>query len=210
MPKKYKPSGRGYKPRQINIREPLQRFLIVCEGEKTEPTYFQAFHVPSVITVKVEGLARDPLTLVERAYTLYDHDKYDQVWCVFDKDEVLPDRFNQALAMAKRRVIQVAYSNQAFELWFLLHFHYCDVALARHDYIDRLTRQLERPYEKNDPTLYQELLPKQEDAIRNAERLLGQYNPQNPAADDPSTTVYRLIQELNRFTQDKRFYEDEG
>jgi hypothetical protein len=54
--------------------------------------------------------------------------------------------------------------------------------------------------------LYQELLPKQEEAIHNAERLLGIYNPQNPAADDPSTTVYRLVKELNRFIQDTRFF----
>jgi hypothetical protein len=179
--------------------------LIVCEGEKTEPAYFQAFHIPSVVTVKVEGLAKAPLTLVEKAIELWDSTRYDQAWCVFDRDDVPAERFNQALDLAQRQKIKVAYSNQAFELWFLLHFHYCDVAQARQDYCDRLSHELGRTYQKNDRNLYQELLPWQDMAIRHAERLLAQYNPPNPAADDPSTMVHELVQELNRFIQDKRF-----
>lgn len=201
MPRQRKPSGRGYQSRRVNTRELLQRFLIVCEGEKTEPFYFQAFHVPSVITVRVEGLAKDPLSLVERANELYDPVRYDQTWCVFDIDDVLPDRINEALARARRYRIKVAYSNQAFELWFLLHFQYCDVAMTRQDCVDRLNRELHRNYQKNDRALFQELLPKQDDAIQHAVRLLTQYEPPNPAFDDPSTTVHLLVQELNRYAR---------
>ena len=204
MPKKRKSSGQGYQPRRVNTREPLPRFLIVCEGEKTEPAYFDGFRVPSV-TIEIVGLGKDPLTLVERAIDRRSKDPYDQVWCVFDRDEVPAERFNQALLLAQRRQIKVAYSNQAFELWYLLHFHYCDVAQARHDYGNGLSRQLGRVYQKNDPALYRELLPRQDVAIRHAERLLAEYNPANPAADDPSTTVHLLVQELNRFIQQKRF-----
>ena len=206
MSRKRKPSGRGkgYKSRQVRNRPLLQRFLIVCEGEKTEPVYFDGFRIPSVY-IETLGLGKDPLELVEHAQSMRSKNRYDQVWCVFDKDDVLPDRFNQALALAKRHAIKVAYSNQAFELWYLLHFHYCDVALARRDYIDGLTHQLGRPYEKNDRILYQELLSKQDHALHNAERLLEQYSPTNPAVDDPSTTVFQLVQELNRFVKNKRF-----
>lgn len=200
MPRKRKLSGQGYQSRRVNIREPLQRFLIVCEGEKTEPAYFDGFRVPSVV-IKVEGLGKDPLMLVESATGLRGKERYDQVWCVFDRDDVLPERFNQALALAQRRKIRVAYSNQAFELWYLLHFHYCDTALARNDYVDRLNRQLERPYQKNDAGLYRLLLAKQADAIQHALRLLGQYERPNPTYDDPSTTVHELVQELNRFVR---------
>jgi hypothetical protein len=202
MPRKRKPSGqRGYKPRRVNTREPLQRFLIVCEGEKTEPAYFRAFHIPSVRTVEIKGLGKDPLTLVKHAYALRDKNRYDQVWCVFDKDDVLPERFNQALTLAKRYKIKVAYSNQAFELWYLLHFHYENTAATRQDYVNRLSRELKRNYQKKDAALYRELLPRQNVAIQNAERLLQKYNPRNPAFDDPSTTVHQLVQELNRFVQ---------
>lgn len=204
MPRKRKPSGRGYQSRRVNTREPLQRFLIVCEGEKTEPAYFDGFRVPSV-RIEIVGMGKDPLTLVDRAFDLRRQDQYDQVWCVFDRDDVPAERFDQALELARRRGIKVAYSNQAFELWFLLHFHYCDVPQTRRDYRDGLSREIGRTYQKNDRTLYQELLPRQDAAIRHAERLLAQYNPVSPATDDPATTVHKLVQALNRFVQNKRF-----
>lgn len=204
MPKKRKPSGRGYQSRRVNTREPLQRFLIVCEGERTEPAYFDGFRVPSV-TIEIAGLGKDPFTLVEQAIDRHSKGLYDQVWCVFDRDDVPTNRFNQALDLARRRRIKTAYSNQAFELWYLLHFHYCDVAQARGDYCDGLSRELGHTYQKNDSALYQELLPWQDSAICHAEHLLTQYNPVNPAANDPSTTVHKLVQELNRFVQHKRF-----
>lgn len=115
MPKKRKLSGRGYQSRRVNTREPLQRFLIVCEGEKTEPAYFDGFRVPSV-TIEIAGLGKAPLTLVEQAIDRRSKGQYDQVWCVFDRDDVPTERFNQALDLARRRRIKVAYSNQAFDL----------------------------------------------------------------------------------------------
>ncbi len=206
MPRKPKPSGRGYQPRPVDVREPLLRFLIVCEGKKTEPNYFDGFRVPSV-RIEIVGLGKDPLALVEHALKLRRQEQYDQVWCVFDRDDVSAERFNKALDLArqnKQHNIKVAYSNQAFELWYLLHFHYCDVPQSRSDYCKRLSHELKRPYKKEDPTLYQELLPRQKVAIDHAKLLLAQYKPTNPADDDPATTVHKLVQELNKFVQDKR------
>ena len=208
MARKRKPSGRqykhGYQSRQINIREPLQRFLIICEGEKTEPAYFNGFRVPSV-TIEIVGLAKAPLELVERADERQKEGDYDQVWCVFDRDQVSAGLFQQALALAQRRKILIAYSNPAFELWFLLHFHSCVDALTAHECIQRFSRQLKRPYEKAEDGLYHELLPRQAQAIAHADRLLSEYDPPNPADNNPSTTVHKLVQELNRFTQASRF-----
>jgi hypothetical protein len=34
---------RGYADRRVKTRELRQRFLIVCEGEKTEPRHFESF-----------------------------------------------------------------------------------------------------------------------------------------------------------------------
>lgn len=205
MPRQRKSSGTGYQGRRTNNRTPLPRFLIVCEGQKTEPAYFESFRVPSV-TIDVVGLARDPFTLVQQAINRCQQNKnrYDQVWCVFDRDDVPLERFRQALVLAKQHRVRVAYSNQAFELWYLLHFCYCDVALTRRDYIDRLNHSLNRPYQKTDLTLYAQLLSRQEDAVQNAQRLLKQYDPPNPAVDDPSTTVHELVQLLNRFVPERR------
>lgn len=52
-----KANSRGYSPRKVNTRELKQRFLIVCEGERTEPNYFKSFRVPkNVVSIDVRGL----------------------------------------------------------------------------------------------------------------------------------------------------------
>lgn len=43
----------GRSSRRVGTREVRQRFLIVCEGEQTEPNYFRAFQVPGLV-VKIE------------------------------------------------------------------------------------------------------------------------------------------------------------
>lgn len=47
--------------------------------------------------------------------------------------------------------------------------------------------------------MYQELLDKQQTAIKNAEKLLKNYEPPKPGKDNPSTTVHLLVQKLNEF-----------
>lgn len=192
--------GRGYTVRAINTRQVRQRFLIVCEGAKTEPTYFQQFRVPSLV-VNVEGLGYDPRQLVDKAIDLRRADDYDQVWCVFDRDSWPIDNFNGAIAKAQKQKIQIAYSNEAFELWYLLHFNYHDTGIPRHEYITRLHTLLGKPYAKNSLTIYAELESRMDDALRNAEQLMAQYDPPTPAADNPSTTVHLLVKELRRFSR---------
>ena len=51
---------------------------------------------------------------------------------VFDKDDY-PD-FDEAIELAKKNGFEVAYSNQAFELWFLLHFKKYSGKLHRREY----------------------------------------------------------------------------
>lgn len=197
--------GKGYHSRRVGGRSMRQRFLIVCEGEKTEPAYFKSFRAPTVV-VRAESGSSDPLRLVMEADNLRrrarnDDDHYDQVWCVFDRDEVAVDRFNRALDEAKQLNIRVAYSNQAFELWFLLHYQSGAGGLSRKAYQQRLGQLLKRPYKKNDYRLYEALEANQEEAITRAVHLLAGYDPCCPADDDPSTTVHLLVQELRRFSR---------
>jgi hypothetical protein len=197
MPKTQR-NSRGYSPRTTNTRNVKQRFLIVCEGEKTEPNYFRSFRVPRLV-VDVKGLGANPSRLVERAIEESKLDAYDQVWCVFDRDSWTVDDFNGAIAAAEKRKFKVAYSNEAFELWYVLHFEFLNTGIARKDYNERLTTLLRRRYEKKSNSMYEELLGRQATAIAHAEKLLTQYDRPNPASDNPSTTVHLLVQELNRF-----------
>lgn len=184
-------------------RLPLrQRFLIVCEGEKTEPKYFQGFPIPPDSIVDVRGVGMNTASLVREALRLRAQGNYDQVWVVFDRDSFPVENFNVALVLARQNKIKVAYSNEAFELWYILHFVYLDTGVSRDDYCERLGNFLGHPYIKKDPRTYNELLERQATAIRNAERLLSEYKPANPAMDKPSTTVHLLVKALNQLKWD--------
>ena len=195
-------NSRGYSQRKVDTREVRQRFLIVCEGEKTEPNYFRSFCVPkNVAEIDVQGLGENPSKLVQSAKELKKQEDYDQVWCVFDRDSWTVEDFNNAIKNANAQGFKVAYSNEAFELWYVLHFEFLNTGIPRRDYLRKLTFLIGREYRKNSETIYDELFEKQSIAIRNAENLLRQYDPHNPVRDNPSTTVHLLVQELNKFIQ---------
>ncbi|WP_293350217.1 MULTISPECIES: RloB family protein [unclassified Microcoleus] len=183
-------------------------FFIVCEGEKTEPNYFRKFPVDTkVINLKIEGEGRNTRSLVEKAIKLKNESEYDEndrFWCVFDRDingknSNDAQNFNAAMTLANNNGIKVAYSNDAFELWYLLHFHFYNNGISRKDYQKMLTKLLGHEYQKNSETIYEELKNKQQDAIKHAKRLLMEYDPPNPESDNPSTTVHLLVEELNNF-----------
>jgi hypothetical protein len=189
----------GYKARVIDTRQPRQRFLIVCEGAKTEPNYFKSFRVPMDVRVRVIGLGEDPLTLVRSAADFNEQDSYDQVWCVFDRDSWPQDKFDNAINSARSKGFEIAYSNEAFELWYVLHFEFLNTGIPRAAYIAKMSEHLGKPYLKNSEDIYEVLLPLQPTAIRNAERLLDIYDPHYPGRDNPSTGVHKLVMELNQF-----------
>ena len=139
------------------------------------------------------------IRIVEEAVRLKEKDNYDQVWCVFDRDSFPPEKFNAAFILAEENNIEIAYSNEAFELWYLLHFNYYDSAMSRKQYGEKLSELLGYKYEKNSDSIYDKLLEKQSTAIKNAEKLLTIHTPLNPEKANPSTKVHILVKELNKF-----------
>ena len=188
--------NRRYRERQPDRFELRQRFLIVCEGEKTEPSYFRQFPLPPDSVIEVYGLGANTLGLVKQAVKLRRNARYAQVWCVFDRDSFPAENFNAALALAQEKDIHVAYSNEAFELWYVLHFEYLNSGISRKDYIVKLESNLGHPYAKNSESIYKELYTRQAIAIQNARKLLAEYRPRDPVNDNPSTTVHWLVDEL--------------
>lgn len=100
--------------------------------------------------------------------------------------------------MAQQNGIEIAYSNEAFEVWYLLHFNYFHVGVSRESYKQKLTRCLKKEYKKNSTTMYDDLILNQKKAIKYAKQLLNSYKNHNPEKDNPSTTVFRLVEELNK------------
>jgi hypothetical protein len=197
-------SRRGHSKRITETKELRTRFLIICEGTQTEPKYFKSFRVPiNVIEVNIIGLGKNPSQVVKKAKELKSQEGYeeklDQIWCVFDRDNWSSQDFNQAIQDAYKAGFSVAYSNEAFELWYVLHFCYLNTGVNRKQYQKQLNNYLGYPYQKNSDDMYEKIEDKQKQAIKNAEKLLQQYPQTNPANENPSTTVHLLVKELNKF-----------
>ncbi len=188
--------GSSLRKRIVNTRELRPRILIVCGGTHTEPNYFRSFRVN--IDVRIVGRGRDPRGLIDYAQRLLEQETYTQVWLVFDRDDIDPSTFNDAIARAQRLKMRVAYSNEAFEVWYILHFD-CKIPPSRQRYGDVLTAMMGKTYRKNDFAIYATLQSRQSLAIARAKRLLAQYRPHDPANDNPCTTVHLLVEELNRY-----------
>lgn len=193
-------------------RELISYFLIVCEGEKTEPNYFKSFpkKVGKIIfDLEFDGGGISTLKVVEKAIELRDQSsrKYDRVWAVFDKDSFTPNSFNSAIKKAEANNIHCAWSNEAFELWYLLHFHNRITPMSRKDYKEsieycinsKLPKSAKKfVYKKNDEK-FKLLLDKYgsvDNAIRWAKDLSSSINDEKYANHNPQTMVFSLVEEL--------------
>lgn len=203
------PVGRSFR-RPPPSRSIGRKLIIVCEGKKTERGYFEeirkSLRLPTV-RVRVEHAdATDPLSIVraaieyrqtrkdERAWA-----KEDAAWAVFDGDEhreANPERWNDAVQIARSKDICLAVSNPCFELWYLLHYqsHTANVTRQR---AFRLLKSHISDYEKSKTLWPSPLESLTNDAIQRAKQLVIR-----AAADElqpfpnPHTTVYELVESL--------------
>jgi hypothetical protein len=113
------------------VRREAAKILVVAEGEKTEPQYFEglAAHLNAqavqVMSLRSIGLGRDPLRVVEEALSRRkieeaNGDPYDSVWCVVDVDQHAT--LEKACTQARRGNLNIAVSSPCFEIWLLWHF----------------------------------------------------------------------------------------
>jgi hypothetical protein len=211
-----RPKGR----REFGWRQQRQSILIVCEGEKTEPNYFQDFRdrlKAGTISIKIKGTGFNTYSLVEEALRLKKEairqsEPHDQVWCVFDEDDVKPEIIEAAFRLARENDIKIAFSNECFELWYVLHFQYMESAFKRNQLKKKVTAlfqehfpdvypskpaRMRRSYDKNDKGIFGLLFKFMADAQENAKKLQGSHSADQPSPK-PTTTVYLLVDELNK------------
>jgi hypothetical protein len=201
-------------PKPIATIEERKYFLIVCEGERTEPNYFNYFKnfLPKdlVKTINVEGEGDNTINIVKKAIALRDIRKkdvllpdYDEVWAIYDKDDFPATRYNSAISLARRENIESGHSNQSFELWYILHFQFLQNELHRSDYITTLSKILKFKYEKNDINAVKALFAKGKvkRAITWAKALEAKHKGSTPANSCPYTRVYVLVERLLKYTK---------
>ena len=192
-------------------RAAYKKILIICEGEKTEPNYFEGareYYELNTVNVEVRGdCGSDPMSIVSFAKQRYREEKdagdpFDQIYCVFDKDgHATYARAIDALTSATPKDTYFTINSvPSFEYWLLLHFVYSTrpyTALPGNSSGNQVLTELKNyipDYEKGRRTIFAELIEQLEQAKNYAKRAL-QESERNQT-DNPSTRVHELVEAL--------------
>ena len=209
-PRIRRPRLRG---RRSATRPSLPRLLILCEGAKTEPSYFLALirdlDLPSVSIRSPKrgqwGPAGMTTTVVQERER--DRDR-DEIWCVLDHDERAAEiedfrAWLRQQSSGKKRTAKIyaTISTPCFEYWLLLHFKFTNQPFrgtsGGPSACDQVIRELETyldGYRKADAKTYERcrnLLPI---AIRNAKR-------DRRTVGLSSTNVWELVERLKELSE---------
>lgn len=205
---------KGREARDLKRKSPSmeahKRVLIVCEGEKTEPLYFQGlkrFYQLNSDIVEITGdCGSSPNSVWEEAQMQYQKSKklanpYDKVYCVFDRD--MHSTYTQTVQAIRSKKPKDTFfaitSNPCFEYWLLLHFRYTTKSycpISGKSSADRVIEDLKTflpNYSKGYKNIFSELSSKLDDAITNAKRA---NQEADLLVDSPSTYVGDLVLDL--------------
>ena len=202
------------------------RCYIFCEGQQTEPQYFNGFkkYIESnpiykdMVLIEIEPCGAETMRVIGQAEEYVRKNKINkgQIWCVYDKDSFPAERFNGVIERAESLNNQnadvqyhAAWSNECIEFWFILHFSYYTSNNHRSEYIEFLNNTFAElgigKYAKNMENIFEVLLehgnPKL--AIRYAKRIIGEHQGITPTMIAPGTKVYELVEELVKYLPEK-------
>ncbi|GEQ22635.1 MULTISPECIES: RloB family protein [Clostridium] len=210
-------AGRKHKRNEGTKEAQPGNYLIVTEGTETEVNYFKnikriiesSFNnniIVEKIELDVQGTARSTKVLVNEAIKKRSLKAYSEVWVVFDKDD--NQDFDEAISLAKREGLNVAWSNECFELWLLLHFQDLKSAIGRNDYYSKLTTHFKNKnindgkYNKNINNIFDITSEYVAAAIKRSNALMEDHKKSNIISEtkmNPGTKVQDLVSELIQY-----------
>ncbi|MBN4079239.1 RloB domain-containing protein [Beggiatoa alba] len=193
-------------------RAPYDKVLIVCEGKKTEPNYFEELkdhYGLSSANVAVTGdCGSSPMSVVNHAQDLFREsekagDAFDRAFCVIDKDNHsdYPSALDTLARAKPEGVFEAIPSVPCFEYWLLLHFIYTDKpynATGKKSTAGMVLQELKRHWPKYKKSAYGVFEQRQEQlevAKVHAARVLNAAQD-NDSDDNPSTRVHELVDYL--------------
>ena len=202
--------GRKIEEYKRKSRERHKVILIGAEGTNvTESNYFKHFSKRNMRVIMANGNSTVPVKMVNDIIkTMKNKDinpEYEEVsvYCVFDTDtdEKKNKQIKEAIALAKKYGIEIITSNPCFEDWFLCHYEKTTRSMNNKDVVDRLEKHLGK-YEKN-MDIYPMISELQDKAIHNAKIQCNYQIEQgrniNSTMANPSTEVYKIIENINDF-----------
>ena len=205
------------KDRLKSKRQAPANYLIVCEGKKTEPNYFNGLKrkinekygnkVDVLIpNIDVKGTGMNTTSLVKYTQKTVNHANkvYGQVWVVFDKDDYNNEQFDSAI---KNCDYNVAWSNPNFEVWLLAHFKKVNRYISKDDVLQELSKEFQKKglgdYTKNDTNIFDKVTSegKLHTAIRNYEYMEELNKDGQASQQNPMTKVYKIVDGLKEYLE---------
>jgi len=198
-------------------RAPYPRILIVSEGSKTEPHYFEeiraAYRLHSAnVQVQPSALGTEPIQVVEYAQQLFEQGdiqkgirprSFDRVYAVFDRDDHrtyfdalgLAESLNKSIRNDERDQVEfrAVASVPCFELWLLLHFEDLLAPIHRDEVMRRLKSHMP-DYEKGGRQSFADTRSCLDQAMKRATALANRFNAHS--APEPYTAVHELVESL--------------
>jgi len=197
-----------------NKRKVKKSVLIAFEDSKSSKYYFndllRAKNLKGKIELVNKDKGQDPNSVLNKIlkYKEKANDSFIRKWIVIDKDhwDTPQQKYNYSKTIEKARNLNicVALSNDAYELWIFLHFE----SLNRDTHRDKLKSMLNtifldkfgKKYEKSSSDIYKLIETYQNQAIKNAKKLVNQYLSNYGKIDptkNPITMIYELVEYLN-------------
>ena len=216
--------------RQVSARPQRRYYLVVTEDEKSSVFYLEALSAklsPGVMQaapwLDVRGTGFNTQSLVNAVSAIKNRAtaelrrktgsgiiSFDEVWVLFDKDSFSASAFDGAIQSATAHKYNVAWSNECFELWYLLHFKDVSSPLDRKRIYKELSHLLGVPHYEtlkgDDGKRLHETMassPKIHIAIARAKRLEAEATAsgQPCSQQNPCTLVHKLVGPLLQLLQ---------
>lgn len=221
---------------QTRDRKPAHRvekeyILVASEDSKSSTYYFSSLDRdprgnPATFAIIPKGVGRNTQSLIRhvrknRAKWLkevqeeVDIEDFNQIWVVFDLDGFPKHKFDNAIRSAEsvKNGFRVAWSNECFEIWYLLHFKNQVTGIGREEIYRQLTKMLglEKPYTEykgEEGRALHDRMAKSADickAYKRARRLHADAKMAGltPHESNPCTLIYELIEVLYPHLKDE-------
>lgn len=198
-------------------RSELKSVLISLEDTKSSKYYFKELLKDKNLIGQVifaKHIGTDPvnvLNAIVKHKKEYPNVKYEKEWAVFDRDDWTKDQVNGSIQRARALGICIGISNEAYELWILLHFEKVTKHTTRKELNHKLNKYFKKfygqDYSKSSQDVYKFIIGFQSIAIKNAEGLIANHVNQegniDPEKNNPLTLVYQLVKCLNSLYSEK-------
>ena len=214
MAKKDRTGNRKTREQRKQFKVPeLGYYLIVTDTEATERCFFTGLHqalpedVRNKLVIKV--VETKTRTMIDKCLELTAYEaQYRIPWIVFDRDQI--QGFDEIIAEAERKGIQVGWSNPCFEIWLHAYFGSMPAMQDSWTCCSEFGRVYEsktgQKYSKADEQMYGKLCKTGDEAkaIQIAQQKLEQCireGKTKPSEMCPCTTVHELVGEIKGKTE---------